>query len=145
VELGRILPLVAEQQLSPDSIEVIGAAEDVQPIVVSLEVAPHLDLALSADLAVQENHGMASQGATARLPALSSVSTNPVVAVIRVIEPVPEPERVLSDWVFGDRLRNHAEVMIERSKGRCGERGGAEGRQGSGEDELAQWDASCSD
>jgi len=126
-----------EQHLSGDPVEVMGAPDDVEPTVVSFEVAFDTDVAESADLTVEVNEGVAPRCLCLRIEgAYTSRATDAVVAVLRIEELVPEPVRG-SVLARRDRLCKHAEVMIERCGGRDREQAHAENRKSPGHDELA--------
>jgi hypothetical protein len=57
--------------LPGDPVEVVGASDDVQPVVMPRDVAPHPDVAESTDLTIEMSHGSTPQDvAFGRAPAV---------------------------------------------------------------------------
>jgi len=124
-----------DQHLARDAVEVMGAAGDVEPLVAATsEITAHGNVAESSDLTVEVDVGAALGGVVLVL-ALTPIAADLVAAVVRIEELFLEHELGAPHDVARDRPRDHAEVMIERSRGGDGEQGGR--CEYTGDDELA--------
>jgi hypothetical protein len=134
----RIHPL--HNHLACDSIELPGAADDVEAIIAGADVADDSDVAAAADLPIQVNEGVALLTVVALLPARDAVVPDALAAVVGLEKHLPEAKSVMAYAVAGRLLRHHGEVGVKRGCGGC-EQGRAQRREYYSKDELAHVDA----